>query len=50
MTEIMLRDAGAAHGLRYMMLRYFNVADEIAGSNPSRELYELARRAAEAQN
>jgi len=26
MTEIMLRDAGAAHGLRYMMLRYFNVA------------------------
>jgi UDP-glucose 4-epimerase len=25
MTE-MLRDAGAAHGLRYMMLRYFNVA------------------------
>ena len=26
MTEIMLRDAGAAHGLRYMMLRHFNVA------------------------
>src|SRR5262249_21355480 len=26
MTEIMLRDAGAAHGLRYMILRYFNVA------------------------
>ena len=26
MTEIMLRDAGAAHGLRYIMLRYFNVA------------------------
>src|SRR5215472_17365348 len=26
MTEIMLRDPGAAHGLRYMMLRYFNVA------------------------
>jgi UDP-glucose 4-epimerase len=26
MTEIMLRDAGAADGLRYMMLRYFNVA------------------------
>ena len=22
----MLRDAGAAHGLRYMILRYFNVA------------------------
>jgi UDP-glucose 4-epimerase len=27
MTEIMLRDAGAAHGLRHMILRYFNVAD-----------------------
>jgi thioester reductase-like protein len=26
MTEIMLRDAGAAHGRRYMILRYFNVA------------------------
>jgi UDP-glucose 4-epimerase len=26
MTEIMLRDAGVAHGLRYMILRYFNVA------------------------
>lgn len=26
MTEIMLRDAGAAHGLRYVALRYFNVA------------------------
>src|SRR5579864_7534958 len=26
MTEIMLRDAGAAHGLRYLILRYFNVA------------------------
>jgi len=26
MTEIMLRDAGAAHGLHYMVLRYFNVA------------------------
>jgi UDP-glucose 4-epimerase len=26
MTEIMLRDAGAAHGLGYMILRYFNVA------------------------
>jgi UDP-glucose 4-epimerase len=25
MTEIMLRDAEAAHGLRYMILRYFNV-------------------------
>jgi UDP-glucose 4-epimerase len=26
MTEIMLRDAAAAHGLRYVVLRYFNVA------------------------
>jgi UDP-glucose 4-epimerase len=26
MTEIMLRDAAAAHGLNYVILRYFNVA------------------------
>ena len=26
MTETMLRDVGAAHGLKYMILRYFNVA------------------------
>jgi UDP-glucose 4-epimerase len=26
MTEIMLRDVGAAHDLRYVVLRYFNVA------------------------
>ncbi len=26
MTEIMLRDAGMAHGLSYLVLRYFNVA------------------------
>jgi UDP-glucose 4-epimerase len=26
MTEIMLRDAGIAHGLNYVILRYFNVA------------------------
>ena len=26
MTEIMLRDAGAAHGLEHVILRYFNVA------------------------
>jgi UDP-glucose 4-epimerase len=26
MTETMLRDAGAAHGLRHVILRYFNVA------------------------
>jgi UDP-glucose 4-epimerase len=31
MTEIMLRDAGAAHGLRYVILRYFNVA----GADPN---------------
>ena len=26
MTEIMLRDTGSAHGLRHVILRYFNVA------------------------
>jgi UDP-glucose 4-epimerase len=26
MSEVMLRDAGAAHGLRHVILRYFNVA------------------------
>ena len=26
MTEIMLRDAGVAHGLKHVILRYFNVA------------------------
>jgi UDP-glucose 4-epimerase len=26
MTEMMLKDVGAAHGLQYMILRYFNVA------------------------
>jgi UDP-glucose 4-epimerase len=31
MTEIMLRDAGGAHGLRYLILRYFNVA----GADPA---------------
>jgi UDP-glucose 4-epimerase len=31
MTEIMLRDAGAAHGLSYLILRYFNVA----GADPA---------------
>src|ERR1043165_9570026 len=31
MTEIMLRDAGAAHGLNYVILRYFNVA----GADPA---------------
>jgi UDP-glucose 4-epimerase len=32
MTEIMLRDAGSAHGLRHVILRYFNVA----GADPQR--------------
>ena len=31
MTEVMLRDAGTAHGLRYVTLRYFNVA----GADPN---------------
>src|SRR5262249_30530766 len=31
MTEIMLRDAGIAHGLDYVILRYFNVA----GADPA---------------
>jgi UDP-glucose 4-epimerase len=31
MTEIMLRDAGIAHGLPYVILRYFNVA----GADPA---------------
>ena len=36
MTEIMLRDAGAAHGLRHVILRYFNVAHSmLCGSAPA---------------
>ena len=31
MTEMMLRDAAAAHGMRYVVLRYFNVA----GADPA---------------
>ncbi len=31
MTEVMLRDAGAAHGLTHVILRYFNVA----GADPA---------------
>jgi UDP-glucose 4-epimerase len=31
MSEIMLRDAGAAHGLKHVILRYFNVA----GADPN---------------
>lgn len=32
MTEVMLRDAAAAHALRYVVLRYFNVA----GADPAK--------------
>ena len=32
MTETMLRDAGVAHGLQHVILRYFNVA----GADPQR--------------
>src|SRR5262249_56844262 len=31
MTELMLRDVAAAHGLKHVILRYFNVA----GSDPT---------------
>jgi UDP-glucose 4-epimerase len=41
MTEIILRDAGAAHGLRYMILRYFNVA----GADPLRRTGQSTRGA-----
>jgi UDP-glucose 4-epimerase len=39
MTEIMLRDAVAAHGLRYVILRYFNVA----GADPLRSAAPASR-------
>jgi UDP-glucose 4-epimerase len=37
MTEVMLRDAGIAHGLRHVILRYFNVAgaDPLGRTGPS---------------
>ena len=37
MTEIMLRDAGSAHGLSHVILRYFNVAgaDPLGRTGPS---------------
>jgi UDP-glucose 4-epimerase len=41
MTEIMLRDAGTAHGLRYMILRYFNVA----GADPLGRMGQSTRGA-----
>jgi UDP-glucose 4-epimerase len=41
LTEIMLRDAGATHGLRYMILRYFNVA----GADPLGRIGQSTRGA-----
>jgi len=41
MTEIMLRDAGSAHGLRYVILRYFNVA----GADPLGRIGQSSKRA-----
>jgi UDP-glucose 4-epimerase len=41
MTEIMLRDAGIAHGLDYVILRYFNVA----GADLSLRTGQSTRRA-----
>jgi UDP-glucose 4-epimerase len=41
MTEIMLRDAGAAHGLDYVILRYFNVA----GADPQQRTGQSTRGA-----
>jgi UDP-glucose 4-epimerase len=41
MTEIMLRDAGSAHCLRYVILRYFNVA----GADPLGRIGQSTKRA-----
>jgi UDP-glucose 4-epimerase len=41
MTEIMLRDASAAHGLRFVILRYFNVA----GADPLGRVGQSTKRA-----
>jgi UDP-glucose 4-epimerase len=41
MTEIMLKDAGHAHGLRYVALRYFNVA----GADPQARAGQSTPRA-----
>ena len=41
MTEIMLRDAGAAHGLSHVILRYFNVA----GADPLERTGQSTRQA-----
>ncbi len=41
MTEVMLRDTGAAHDLHYVVLRYFNVA----GGDPQLRTGQSSRRA-----
>ncbi len=41
MSEVMLRDAGAAHGLAHVILRYFNVA----GADPDRRTGQSTRTA-----
>jgi len=41
MTEIMLRGAASAHGLRYVILRYFNVA----GADPLGRTGQSSKRA-----
>jgi UDP-glucose 4-epimerase len=41
MTEIMLRDAGSAHGLHHVILRYFNVA----GADPQRRTGQSTKAA-----
>jgi UDP-glucose 4-epimerase len=41
MTEIMLRDAGTAHGLQHVILRYFNVA----GADPKRRTGQSTKAA-----
>jgi UDP-glucose 4-epimerase len=50
MTEIMLRDAGTAHGLDYVILRYFNVAGadpELRTGQSTRGATHLIKVAAE---
>jgi UDP-glucose 4-epimerase len=51
MTEIMLRDAGLAHGLGYVILRYFNVAGadpQLRTGQSTRDATHLIKVAAEA--
>src|ERR1700674_750917 len=51
MTEIMLRDAGSAHGLGYVILRYFNVAGadpQLRTGQSTRGATHLIKVAAEA--